>query len=186
MPPHSPHLLQQLDVECFGPLKKAYGREVERLIRCSITHISKTEFFPAFQAALTECNIKGGFKGAGFAPLDPEAVLSKLDVHLRTPTPVVEEASLLDAWVSKTPKIVLEANSQSEYLKRQIRRHQSSSAASILEALESFFKGTRAMMHQISLLKSENQILRQSNEALSQQHRAKRSSRQNRRSRASR
>jgi hypothetical protein len=27
MPPHSSHLLQPLDVGCFGPLKKAYGRE---------------------------------------------------------------------------------------------------------------------------------------------------------------
>jgi hypothetical protein len=51
MPPHSSHLLQSLDVGCFGPLKKAYGREIEYLIRCSITHISKTEFFSAFYAA---------------------------------------------------------------------------------------------------------------------------------------
>ncbi|RKL10757.1 hypothetical protein BFJ70_g16481 [Fusarium oxysporum] len=48
MPPHSSHLLQPLDVGCFGLLKKAYGREIERLIRCSITYVSKTEFFLAF------------------------------------------------------------------------------------------------------------------------------------------
>jgi hypothetical protein len=29
MPSHSSHLLQPLDVGCFGPLKKAYGRQVE-------------------------------------------------------------------------------------------------------------------------------------------------------------
>ena len=29
MPPHASHLLQLLDVGCFGPLKKAYGHEVE-------------------------------------------------------------------------------------------------------------------------------------------------------------
>src|SRR6478752_4268599 len=39
MPPHSSHLLQPLDVGCFGPLKTAYGREIEHLIRCFITHI---------------------------------------------------------------------------------------------------------------------------------------------------
>jgi hypothetical protein len=33
MPPHSSHLLQPLDVGCFGPLKKVYGREIEPLIR---------------------------------------------------------------------------------------------------------------------------------------------------------
>ncbi|KAL9561332.1 hypothetical protein ACKAV7_014687 [Fusarium commune] len=46
MPPHSSHLLQPLDVGCFGPLKKAYGREIDRLIKRSITHISKPDFFP--------------------------------------------------------------------------------------------------------------------------------------------
>jgi hypothetical protein len=76
MPPHSSHLLQPLDVGCFGPLKKAYGREIEHLMRRSITHITKTEFFPAFytahQANITESNIRGGFRGAGLAPFDPE------------------------------------------------------------------------------------------------------------------
>jgi hypothetical protein len=61
MPAHASHLLQPLDVGCFGPLKTAYRREIERLIRCFITHITKTEFFPAFhtahQAAITESNI---------------------------------------------------------------------------------------------------------------------------------
>ncbi|KAK7592451.1 hypothetical protein V3481_007069 [Fusarium oxysporum f. sp. vasinfectum] len=177
MPPHSSHLLQPLDVGCFGPLKKAYGREVEHLIRCSITHISKTEFFPAFyaayQATMTTSNIKGGFRGSGLVPLDPESVISKLDVQLRTPTPVEEEVGLPGPWVSKTPKTVLEATSQTEYLERRIRRHQSSSPASILEALKSFSKGTKAIMHQMALLRSENQILRQSNETLSKRRRAK-------------
>jgi hypothetical protein len=177
MPAHSSHLLQPLDVGCFGPLKKAYGREIEHLIRCSITHVSKTDFFPAFyaahQAAMTESNIKGGFRGAGLVPLDPESVVSKLDVQLRTPTPIEEQASLPDPWVPKTPKTVLEATSQSEYLERRIRRHQGSSPASIVDALKSFSKGTKAIMHQIALLKSENQILRQANETLSKRRRAK-------------
>jgi hypothetical protein len=127
MPPHSSHLLQPLDVGCFGLLKKAYGREIEHLIRCSITHVSKTEFFPAFhaafQATMTEANIKAAFRGAGLVPLDPESVVLKLDVQLRTPTPVEEVADPSTPWVSKTPKTVLEAGSQSEYLERRIRRH---------------------------------------------------------------
>jgi hypothetical protein len=39
-------------------------------------------FFAPFQAAMTENNIKEGFKGAGFIPFDPESVVSKLDVAL--------------------------------------------------------------------------------------------------------
>ncbi|KAL9563896.1 hypothetical protein ACKAV7_011931 [Fusarium commune] len=39
---------------------------------------------------MTEKNIKAAFRGAGLAPLDPESVISKLDVQLRTPTPAEE------------------------------------------------------------------------------------------------
>jgi hypothetical protein len=38
MPPHSSHLLQPLDVGCFGLLKKAYGLEIEQLIRYSVQY----------------------------------------------------------------------------------------------------------------------------------------------------
>ena len=178
MPPHSSHLLQPLDVGCFSVLKSAYGREIERLIRCSITHVSKTEFFPAFyaafQATMTERNIKGAFRGAGLVPLNAENVISKLDVQLRTPTPVEEAAEPSTPWASRTPKTVLEAGSQSEYLERRIRRHQSSSPESILEALRSLEKGTKAVMHRVALLAAENKDLREANEILSRRRRAKR------------
>jgi hypothetical protein len=51
MPPHSSHLLQPLYVSCFSPLKRAYSREIEALIRHHINHITKLEFLPAFKAA---------------------------------------------------------------------------------------------------------------------------------------
>jgi hypothetical protein len=183
MPPHSSHLLQPLDVGCFGPLKKAYGREIEQLIRRSITHICKTEFLPAFYAAfratMTEKNIKGGFKGAGLIPFDPESVVSKLNVQLRTPTPAEEKASQAQPWTSKTPKTVREAEFQSEYLERRIRRHHSSSPESILEAFKSLSKGTKAVMYEMALLRAEVQDLRQTNEILSRRRRAKRTRLQN-------
>jgi hypothetical protein len=164
MPPHSSHLLQPLNIGCFRPLKKAYGQEIDHLMRRSITYISKTEFFPAFyaafQATMTEKNIKGGFKGAGLVPFDPESVVSKLDVQLRTPTPAKEVTNPSTPWVSKTPKSILEAGLQSEYLERRIRRHQSSSPESILEALKSLSKGTKAVMHEMALMRAEIQDLR--------------------------
>jgi hypothetical protein len=42
-----------------------------------------------------------GFRGAGLVPYDPEAVLSKLDVRLRTPTP---PAPGTVAWEAQTPR----------------------------------------------------------------------------------
>ena len=91
MPAHLSHLLQPLDVGCFGPLKKAYGDEVNGLIRNWITHVTKQEFLPCFKAAykktITASNIQGGFRGAGLVPFNPERVISTLDVKLRTPLP---------------------------------------------------------------------------------------------------
>jgi len=61
------------------------------LIRIYINYISKLEFLcsfrEAFFASITEKNIQGGFIGAGLVPFDPERVLSKLDIKLRTPIP---------------------------------------------------------------------------------------------------
>jgi len=178
MPAHASHLLQPLDVGCFGPLKKAYGREIERLMRCSINHISKTEFFPAFyaahQATITESNIRGGFRGAGLAPLDPENVISKLDIQLRTPTPPVEASAPSTPWASRTPKTVLEAQSHSKYLQARIVNHKSSSPESIIQAIRYFEKGNSIVIHEVALLKDRVRQLEQENQILGRRQREKR------------
>ena len=86
MPAHASHLLQPLDVGCFAPLKRAYGQQVNNLVRNHIFHVTKLKFLPAFKAAysnsITESNIHTGFRGTGLVPFNPEAVLSKLDIKL--------------------------------------------------------------------------------------------------------
>jgi hypothetical protein len=73
IPPYSSHLLQPLNVGCFSPLKRAYSREVESLIRNHINHVTKLKFLPAFKAAfdrsITPANICSAFQGAGLVPL---------------------------------------------------------------------------------------------------------------------
>lgn len=105
---------------CFAPLKKAYGKQVEELMRSHINHITKIEFLPAFkvafEAAFTQQNVISGFRGAGLAPLDPEAVTSKLDVKLRTPTPPQAEAA---TWDAQTPHNPTELGSQTELIRLQ-------------------------------------------------------------------
>jgi hypothetical protein len=177
MPPHSSHILQPLDVGCFSPLKTAYGKQIEEMMRASITHITKEDFFPAFyaafQAALTPENIQGGFRGAGIVPFDPEKVISQLDIRLKTPTPSNSRPGSAHAWVSKTPNNPIEASSQSTLIKNRIARHQNSSPTEILRAVDMFAKGTSRVMHQLALLKAEIQSLRAANEALSKRRRAK-------------
>jgi len=177
MPPHSSYLLQPLDVGCFGPMKQAYGRQVEDLMRAHINHVSKLEFLCAFREAfftsMTKKNIQGGFAGAGLVPYDPERVLSKLDVQLRTPTPTGPPVAAADPWVSKTPQNPLEADSQTNLIKTRISNHQNSSPTSMLAAVDQFAKRAKAMMHQVTLLRTENSSFRRANEALSKRRRAK-------------
>jgi hypothetical protein len=88
---HSSHLLQLLDVSCFSPLKTAFLKQNQDLIRNHIFHIRKVDFLATFhtvfQASFTQENIKAGFRGSGLYPFDLEAVLSQLD-------PVLESLSL--------------------------------------------------------------------------------------------
>src|SRR3954453_12214742 len=75
LPPYSSHLTQPLDVSCFGVLKRNYGSELDVFIKVHITHITKTEFFIAFQnvyrKTMTQDNIKAGFRSSGLVPYDP-------------------------------------------------------------------------------------------------------------------
>jgi hypothetical protein len=98
MPPHLSYLLQLLDVGCFSPLKQAYSDKINSLAQYSTKKIKKEAFLPAFKAAfeksMTKDNICTGFRGAGLVPHNPEAVISKLDVVLRTLTPPKPEDTL--------------------------------------------------------------------------------------------
>jgi hypothetical protein len=55
MPPHSSHLIQPLDVGCVSPLKTAYGLQVEKLMRCQVSYITKTELLSCFTQVYFYC-----------------------------------------------------------------------------------------------------------------------------------
>jgi hypothetical protein len=77
-----------------------YGREIEYFIRAYINYITKVEFFLAFKAAyftaIIESNNKGGFRGIGLVPFDPKAIISKLDIKLRTLIPTGPPSAATD------------------------------------------------------------------------------------------
>jgi len=82
MPAHTSHILQPLDVSCFGPLKKAYGSQIKNKMRLSINYITKEEFLPAFSTAyqqtMTVETISSGFRATGLVPFNLERVLENL------------------------------------------------------------------------------------------------------------
>jgi hypothetical protein len=136
LPSHSSHLLQPLDVGCFDILKCRYSQELEVFIKAYINHITKVKFFIAFQKAYNKTmmkeNIKAGFCGAGLIPYNPQAILSKLDVKLYTPTPT--GPPIVDPWTSQTPHNSTDALSQTKLVRTKITYHQGSSPTPIFEA----------------------------------------------------
>jgi len=177
LPPHSSHLTQPLDVGCFSVLKRFYGCEIDMFIKSHINHITKVEFFLAFHNAyiktMTAENIMAGFRGAGLIPHNPQAVLSKLDVRLRTPTPTTPPSADADPWVSQTPHNPREALLQTDYVKSKITSHQGSSPTMIFNAVGQMAKGMETLAHTVTLLSAEIDTLRKANEALSKRRRAK-------------
>jgi hypothetical protein len=165
MPAHASHLLQPLDFGCFSPMKTAYGYQIKKLMRLRINHITKLEFLPAFAAAFkatfTEQNIKGGFRGAGLVPQNPERAISYLDLRLKPPTPPPQDTN----WVSKTPQNPDEFKSQTEYIQSQIAQHQDSSPTLINDALSQLAKGAQILAHSAILLKAEVKALQDANGA---------------------
>lgn len=183
MPPHSSHLLQPLDVGCFSPLKRAYSREIKGLVRHHINYITKLKFLPAVKAAydrlFTSANICSAFSGAGLILHQPDVVLSKLDVQLRTPTP---PAALIDAlWEAHTPSNVRELEAQSTLIRERVRKHKSSSPASILEAIDQLKKGAEVMMLSAELMRDQIASLERANEAASTRRQRKKKRIQKRR-----
>jgi hypothetical protein len=175
MPSHSSHLLQPLDVVCFSVLKRAYSREIEALIRHHINHITKLEFLPAYKAVFeqpfTSANIRSAFRGAGLVPFQPEVVLSKLDVQLRTPTPAALQVVL---WEARTPSNVRELEAQSTLIRDRVRRYKSSSPASIIEAIDQLKKGAEVMMLSAELMRNRITSLERANEAATKRRQRKR------------
>lgn len=177
MPAHSSHRLQPLDIACFQPLKQAYSDAISTLMRAHITHITKEEFFPALciarKAAITESNIKGGFRGAGIVPFNPEYVILQLDAKLQTPSPPGTSDGLELPWLPKTPSNPTEALSQTEYIEKRIRNHRSSSPSEIIENLNQITKSTTQALRKVALLEEENRSLREANNRLSRRKRVK-------------
>jgi hypothetical protein len=165
MPPHSSHLLQPLDVGCFGPLKQAFSKQNQNLIRNHIFHITKDDFLASFHEAFltsfSKANIQAGFRGSGLHPFDPETVLSQLD-----PLPISPSLSPSQgSWYAKTPSNTYEVDKQTTLIKKRLERHQSSSPTPIFEALGQLAKGAQIMAASAALMSTQITSLQEANKA---------------------
>ncbi|RJE17441.1 Pogo transposable element, partial [Aspergillus sclerotialis] len=170
MPPHSSHLLQPLDIGCFAPLKRAYGTRVEAKARRNINHIDKLDFLAAFPQARAEAfkpeTIQNAFAAAGLVPYNPNRVISKLDIHLQTSTPLGSRpGSQSSAWSPKTPHNLKQLNRQASSIKALLKQR---SQSPINRALDQIVKGAQLQMHGATIMHQEICDLRTESETQKQ------------------
>jgi hypothetical protein len=173
MPPHSSHLLQPLDVGCFGPLKRAYGGLVEAKMRLGYNHIDKLDFLKAYPAARQQVfsiqNIQNGFRAAGIRPHDPSQVLNKLNYTVHTPTPPGSRggASTSSSTLA-TPHTVRQLHKKASSVKKILARGCQPSFSPSKQALDELIKGceiaiynTAITLKELNDLRAESQIQQQ-------------------------
>jgi hypothetical protein len=165
MPPYSSHLLQPLDIGCFGPLKRAYGQLVEAKMRLGFSHIDKLDFLKAYPAAhrmvFTAQNIRSGFAAAGIEPFEPCQVLDKLNYSLSTPSPPPShgDASTSSSMVA-TPYTVRHLHKKTSSIKKILYRGSRSPSTPSKKQFDELIKGCEFIMHQAAFMSKELQDLR--------------------------
>ena len=173
MPAHTSHLLQPLDVGCYSPLKRVYGREVQELARQGIHHIDKEDFLTTYTkvrlSIFSDQNIKSGFLATGLMPCDPQRVLSSLTVT-KTPSPPGTASGAAPLWTSETPHTTAQLEQQASLVQGLLQRQSQSPTT---QAVKQIIKGCQMAMHSAAILAKENSELRIANQHRKQkeQHR---------------
>jgi hypothetical protein len=167
MPAYSSHLLQPLDIGCFAVLKRSYGNLNTQKIRLGINHINKLEFLAAYPQARVDAfkqdTIINSFKAAGLVPLNPEAVLLKLNIQLRTPTPPASRGSEASAYHPHTPANVHDLYKQASSIKAFLKQRSRSPPSPTHAALNQLIKGFQMVIERGIFLEDENQRLHAAN-----------------------
>lgn len=79
LPPHTSHLLQPLDLGCFGPFARMYGLECQAFLKKNVGRIITRNDIcslagKAYGKTLTPNNIRSSFRAAGIYPLNKDVV----------------------------------------------------------------------------------------------------------------
>ncbi|EDN97868.1 hypothetical protein SS1G_12722 [Sclerotinia sclerotiorum 1980 UF-70] len=85
-------------------------------------------------------NMKTGFRGTGLVPFNPDAILSRMDIRIHTPTPPSLPPSHIPDWVSQTPHNTTKALSQAFLVRSIIVQHHSSFPTPIFKATDPLIK----------------------------------------------
>jgi DDE superfamily endonuclease len=107
LPAHTTHMLQPLDVGCFGPLAHYYRTEVEDACVSGLDSVSKFDFIrfyaAAQQRAFTPRNVCSSFSQSGIVSFNPAIVFEKLIPEPGTPTLTEPSRAPTSGDLLKTP-----------------------------------------------------------------------------------
>ncbi|XP_053391918.1 uncharacterized protein LOC128554649 [Mercenaria mercenaria] len=78
LPAHTSHILQPLDVSCYGPFQRMYDAACHKLMRQTTSVISRYNVCEiackVYSKALSTDNVQSGFKKTGICPFNSDAV----------------------------------------------------------------------------------------------------------------
>ncbi|CAC5414122.1 unnamed protein product [Mytilus coruscus] len=78
LPAHTSHILQPLDVGCYGPLQRIYDNECHKTMRQNSSVITRYNICElackAYQKALSPENLQSAFRKTGIFPLDKSVI----------------------------------------------------------------------------------------------------------------
>ena len=146
IPAHLSYLLQPLDIGCFAVLKRIYGRIVKTKMRNGINYINKLDFLEVYPLirikAFKSETIKNSFGAAGLVPFSPERVILKLNIRLRTLTPLASRGSESSRnFIPKTPATEKDLRRQALLIKALLRTGSRSPPSLSDRALNQLMKG---------------------------------------------
>jgi hypothetical protein len=139
-------------------VKKVYGRFISDLTRQGYNYIDKIDFLEDYQRARLEAfqkplTIQNSFAAAGLVPIDIERVLSKLNISLRTPTPLNSRLSSRSSqFTPKTPRTVPQLFKQASLLKDLLDQRSQSPLSLIKTVVDQMIKGGYLALHTAALL----------------------------------
>jgi hypothetical protein len=164
MPSHSSHLLQPLDVGCFGPLKRAYGGLVEAKMRLGFHYIDKHDFLQAYPKArdkvFTIQNAQSGFRATGIEPYNPEEVLKRFNYSLSTPIPPPSRGASTSSSMLATPHTARQLHKKASSIKKMLAKQPQSPSSPSKRALYELIKGCELAIYNAAFTLKELNDLR--------------------------
>jgi hypothetical protein len=172
MPPHASHLLQPLDVGCFAVLKRSYGSRVAEYTRLGIDSIEKDDFLDIFPAArdhsFKEAIIQSAFAATGLVPLDPDRVLSKLNIRLQSPPlpdrPISQGSTSGSNISTGIPRTTKQLEKRKSRLNSSLNSAANKISSPTKRDLQQFYNMSVKLVHEHILMRDEIKRLREGNQ----------------------